>query len=37
MWDFILFVKQDISDKTWIAFSEFAVLTLNWAEQLKLK
>ena len=29
MWDFSLFIEQDISDKNQIAFSEFAVLAGN--------
>ena len=28
---FNLFIEQDISDKKYIAFSEFAVLAVNWA------
>ena len=28
---FSLFIEQDMSDKSWIAFFEFAVLAVNWA------
>ena len=30
MWDFTLFIEQDISDKNQVAFSEFVVLAVNW-------
>ena len=31
IWDFSLFVEEDISDKKWIVFSEFVVLAVNWS------
>ena len=31
MWDFSLFIEQDVSDKKQIAFTEFVVLTVIWA------
>ena len=30
IWDFSLFIEEDISDKKYIAFSEFVVLGVNW-------
>ena len=30
MWDFNLFVEQDISDKKQVGFSELVVLAVNW-------
>ena len=30
MWDYSLFIEQDLSDKKYLALSEFAVLAVNW-------
>ena len=30
-WDFSLFIEEDVSDKIYIAFSEFVVLAVNCA------
>ena len=31
MWDFSLFIEQDVSDKKEMAFSEFVIFAVNWA------
>ena len=31
MWDFSLFIEQDVIDKKYIDFTEFVVLAVNWA------
>ena len=30
MWDFSLFIEQDVIDKKYIDFTEFVVLAVNW-------
>ena len=31
MWDFSLFIEQDVNDKKEMAFSEFVIFAVNWA------
>ena len=37
MWDYTLFIEQDLNDKKYLALSEFVVLAVNWATTVTKK
>ena len=37
MWDYTLFIEQDLNDKKYLALSEFVVLAANWATTVTKK